>query len=669
MERWLGDSAHLLGEAWAGLTAGALAIYVEGALVPGGATRPSYPPPVRRALEDHSPLEALRASRRIWWVTAPDPAAGGGVQIVAWAAEDRGWGTLLRTWSVMLSHLVDVSSTAAGLTSELINAWDRLTFLYDLAKIAGQHSDLGETLEAVVRLLARVVSVQDVVLVVARPDGFASFTSTGKEVPLPEVLVESVTGAKRPLALEEVRPALERAGSPLAWSGDLLVTPLQGPGGPGALALVNPPTDRFDAHDVQLLASVAEQVNALIDAAETRAEREKNQRLEHELEIAAHLQSRLLPLRLPEVPNMKAAAFLRPARRVGGDFYDAVTSETGGMLLLLADVAGKGMPAALLTALVHAVFISEAADRTDPGDVLQVMNRRMFPDLDRAETFITAVVLRLEPHASTFAYASAGHVDVAVWRGAEERIEFLPASGLPLGVEPDAVFRARSVPLQAGDEVILYSDGVTEAEGPNGALFGSEGLSAIISATFPASAAEQIQAIVDGLDVHRADRPLRDDVALLLVKVGDESGDSVHPFVLPARRASVVDLLERARQAIGGHSFGGKPAEPYFVDEFVLALSEIVTNQIQHAYLGQGGRIEGRLTISSDQVGADLFDHGILFDPPDSDRLAVDPADPPERGYGLRLARALLDECGYTRIGDGRNHWRLVKRAKGATTL
>src|SRR3990170_6051171 len=125
MERWVGDSAHWLGEAWAGLTAGALAIYVEGALLPGEATRPSYPPPVRRALEDHSSLEALRASRRNWWVTAPDPAAGGGVQIVAWAAEDRGWGTLLRTWSVMLSHLVDVSSTAAGLTSELINAWDR----------------------------------------------------------------------------------------------------------------------------------------------------------------------------------------------------------------------------------------------------------------------------------------------------------------------------------------------------------------------------------------------------------------------------------------------------------------------------------------------------------------------------------------------------------------
>jgi serine phosphatase RsbU (regulator of sigma subunit)/anti-sigma regulatory factor (Ser/Thr protein kinase) len=669
MDRWLDESVQRLVEAWAKLTAGSLAVHGEGTSVPGEAPRAGYPLPVRRALENRLSLEAHRVSRRFWWVTAPDPAEPRGLQIVAWAPEDRGWGALLCAWSALLSHLAEVSATAAGLTSELINAWDRLTFLYDLAKIAGRHTDLREMLDAIVRLLAQVVSVQDVVLVATQPEGLASFTSSGKGVPLPEVLVECVAEAKRPLALEEVRPVLERGGSPLAWSGDLLVTPLQGPGGRGALCLVNPPNDRFDAHDVQLLASVGEQVNALIEAAETRAQREKSQRLEHELEIAAHLQSSLLPLRLPEVANMRAAAYLRPARRVGGDFYDAVTSGTGGMLLLLADVAGKGMPAALLTALVHAVFISEAADRTDPGEVLQVMNRRMFSDLDRAETFITAVVIGLEPHAPHLTYASAGHVDVAIWRGAEERIEFLPASGLPLGVEREASYRARNVPLHAGDEVILYSDGVTEAEGPNGALFGSEGLSAIISATFSAPAVEQLRAIVDGLDVHRADRPLRDDVTLLLVKVGAENGDTVLPFVLPARREAVVELLERVRQVIGSHSFGGRPAEAHFSDEFVLALSEIVTNQVQHAYLGQGGRIEGTLTISEDEVVADLFDHGVLFDQPEADRAAVDPANPPERGYGLRLARALLDECCYTRIADGRNHWRLVKHVKGAATL
>jgi anti-sigma regulatory factor (Ser/Thr protein kinase) len=121
------------------------------------------------------------------------------------------------------------------------------------------------------------------------------------------------------------------------------------------------------------------------------------------------------------------------------------------------------------------------------------------------------------------------------------------------------------------------------------------------------------------------------------------------------------------RQAITESSFGWEPAEPNFVDEFVLALSEIVTNQIQHAYLGQGGRIEGRLTVAREQVTADLYDHGVLFDAPDVDLRAVDPTDPPERGYGLRLARALLDDCCYARVGDGRNHWRLVKRIKGAT--
>jgi sigma-B regulation protein RsbU (phosphoserine phosphatase) len=666
MERSLEASVHSFAAAWAELTSGCLsAVTSEGGSV-GPAPDRSFPAPVRDAVEKGTSLEARRLRRRVWWVTPP--LSTGAIQIVAWAPEDHGWGKLLRPWSETLARLIEQSAAAEGLTAELIDSWDRLTFFYDLAKIAGQHSDIEEMLAAIARLLAQVVAVQDAFLVVARPDGLASFSASGKAVILPEVIVGSVAGARRPLTLEEIHPVLERAGSPLAWSGDLLVAPLQGLGGPGVVALVNPPSDRFDAHEVQLLASVAEQVSALIQAADTRAERMKSQRLEHELEIAAHLQSSLLPLRLPEAPDLHVAAYLQPARRVGGDFYDALASESGEMSLLLADVAGKGMPAALLTALVHAVFISEAGDRPDPGELLQVMNRLMFPDLDRAETFITAVVIRLDPRSGSFSYASAGHMDVAVWRGGEERMEFLPASGLPLGVEPSAAYRAKTVPLRPGDELLLYSDGVTEAEGRDGALFGSEGLSAIISATFPAPAADQIRAIVDALDVHRGDRPLRDDVALLMVKVGQGRGEVVCPFAVPAERAAVGALLERARQAITSETMEGGLLRPHFVEEFVLALSEIVTNQIQHAYLGQGGCIQGRLTIGQNEVTADLYDQGIEFQPPGDETRTVDPANPPERGYGLRLAQALLDECSYTRIGDGRNHWRLVKRAKGAAT-
>jgi anti-sigma regulatory factor (Ser/Thr protein kinase) len=259
-------------------------------------------------------------------------------------------------------------------------------------------------------------------------------------------------------------------------------------------------------------------------------------------------------------------------------------------------------------------------------------------------------------------------MDVAVWRATEERMEFLPASGLPLGVEPSAAYRPKSVPLQPGDELLLYSDGVTEAEGRDGALFGSEGLSAIISATFTAPVADQIRAIVEGLDAHRRDLPLRDDVALLLVKTGEVSHDTVWPFVIPAERAAVGGLLERAREAMRGSPIQDGQAGPHFVDDFILAFSEIVTNEVQHAYLGQGGSIQGRLTIGREHVAVDLFDQGIVFEPPADAQRMVDPANPPERGYGLRLAQALLDECRYTRVGDGRNHWRLVKRAKGAAS-
>ena len=656
-------------QAWKALTGGALSVVVGDQAPEGPIDARRFPQAIRRALERHADLAWLPMRGRMWWVTAPLPTSAIRVQIAAWAPRDGGWKPVLQLWSDLLAGFLEQKLTAEGMTEELINAWDRLTFLYELAQIASRPSETDEMLAAIVRLLSQVVSAEDVLLVTSAEGRLAAFTASNSELPMPEALVASVAGAPRPLSLDELKPALQQAGSPLAEVGDLLVAPLTGGGGAGAIGLVNPPERRFDANDVLLLASVAEQVNALLEAAQSRAALLQSQRLEHELAIAADLQTSLLPVSLPAIEGFELAARLLPARRVGGDFYDAVVAEDGEVMLLLADVAGKGMPAAMLTAVVHATFMSETAHSQDPAGVLHAMNRLIYQDLDRTGTFVTAIVARLESKPCGFTYASAGHADLAVWRAELGVVDLLPATGLPLGLEPGSAYVSRRVSLGPGDVLLFYSDGVTEAEGPDGAMFGVEGLADVLWAAHPARAEDQVRAIVEGLDAHRGDLPLRDDVALLLARVmaGQEEA-AVTPFVIPAQLGAVSRVVELSRRVCDGPAFAEGTTGRHFADEFALAVSEIVTNQVQHAYGGRNGRIQGRLSRYPDRVQADLSDDGIPFERSDLAGPQVNPEEPPDRGYGLRIARALLDRCEYSRLPRGRNHWCLVKRTQGVRT-
>ncbi len=668
--RVYGMSGHLrpladtLAQGWAALTGGELAIAVGDRPLVGPLARTSLPKAVARCLEQRTSLRGYRTRSRSWWVTQPMVATTTPVQLVAWAREEGHWGEQLQRWAGLLADSVEADQTTTGLTDELINAWDRLSFLYELTQVAGRHGGVDEMLRDVVRLLAQVVSSEDVFLVTAQLEGLSCVTASGQPLPLPEVLAACVAGAPRPLTLGELRATLDRAGSPLAEAGDLLLAPLQAGGGHyGVIGLIDPPGQHFDANDAYLLASVAEQVSSLIDAARANEARLESERLEHELAIAAELQTSLLPVGLPELPGLELAAYLQAARRVGGDLYEVVQLESGGTMLLLADVAGKGMPAALLTALVHALFVSECTHRRDPAQLLEDMNGLIFGDLDRAETFVTAAVARLETEPPRFCYASAGHVDIALWRDRPENLEFLPATGLPLGVEPGVDYQSREMPLEPGDVLLLYSDGITEAEDETGKMLSMQGLSDIIYAAHPAAARDQVGAILEGLEAHRGDLPLEDDVALLLVRCLPQATEPilVKPFVIRSEVEAVGRLLELVREVCESPNGCGSPPGRGFADDFALALSEIVVNQVQHAYRGRAGRIHGRLTLGRGSLEADLYDDGIVFRRREARGASVDVEDPPDRGYGLLLARGLLDRCDYHRLTN-RNHWRLVKR-------
>ncbi|HEY46201.1 MAG TPA: SpoIIE family protein phosphatase [Anaerolineae bacterium] len=653
---------------WQSLTDGGLCVITEGGNSPGSIRGKKLPATVRHAVREKARLEPLEIRGNFWWVISPSPYLRGQVQLVAWATEDRGWKDLLQSWTDMLTIACSETAVADRLTEALVEAWDRLTFLYELTHIAGHATELPSMLNSIVRLLSQVVSAEEVFIVTVDDAGWESVTASGQPLVSPSVLVENVYYVGRPLGLAELKPALERVDSPLAEVGDLLIAPLIGEGDlSGVIGLMDSQEGCFDSSVVQLLASVAEQVGGLIQAAKARVEREESQRLEHELEIAAGIQASLLPTSLPQIPGLELVAYLRPARHIGGDFYDVAEAKTGEPMLMLADVAGKGSPAAILTAVVHATFRGEALHRRDPAELLRLMNRLLHPDLEKAEAFVTAVIVRLESDGRGFSYASAGHADCVLWRRREEKVELLGATGLPLGIDSSAIYRSEQITLDPGDILLLYSDGVTEAENPDGGILGLQGLSDIIDATYPARAEEQIKVIVESLDVYRHGLPLRDDVALMMVRAlnKDEEKAKVFPFVIPAEVLFVRQLVDLVRNLSSNLPIRSSKLRRQVADNFALAISEVVTNQIQHAFSGQEGQIHGRISIGSSQLIADLYDRGAPFQPPDRPIVPVDPDDPPERGYGLRLVRGLLDRVETRRLEGGRNHWHLVKELTG----
>lgn len=670
MEAEFEGIAEDLGRTWRSLTGGELIVVLgdEFSEIEVGGVK--VPEDLRRSLEAGEMQAAIAIGSIGWWFASTRIGEGQRLSLVARATPGGAWQPVLRSWVELLS-LIAVERDATGkVVEELALAWDRLTFLYELAKIASRYSELNAMLTSTVHLLEEEVKAGEVFLVVKQGDTWESVTSSGRAIPNPDVLVDHVIESPKPMGKAELVPLLGEADPAWFQVKDLLVARLPPDTGlRGVIGLHDPPSGRFDAGDAQLLVSVADQVGRLIEAGRIRSVQQDRQRLERELAYAAEIQASLLPASLPEIPWLELTAYLCPARQIGGDFYDVAHAKTGETMVMLGDVAGKGMPASILAALVHATFHSEAPHHRDPAKLLAVVNRLIYPDLIKSNTFVTAVLVRIDDDPLGFSYASAGHMELAFWRYAESRVFFLPATGLPLGIEPDLEYRSEFQPLEPGDVLLMYTDGVTEVEDVRGKVLGVQGLSDIIYAVHPAEVQDQLHAILQGLDVHRGDEHLKDDVALLLARVlpDERRFTKVKPFVVPADTAILGDLIDMAREeggrlvrAAGG--FGG-----YLVDEFATAFSEVVTNQIQHAYGGRGGRIQGRITVGVDRIVVDLYDSGEAFQSPAGEPV-FSLEDPPERGYGLRLIRGLLDEVAYERLEGGRNHWRLMKRLIGDET-
>jgi len=252
-----------------------------------------------------------------------------------------------------------------------------------------------------------------------------------------------------------------------------------------------------------------------------REEAMARERLERELETAREIQEKLLPHEMPRVRGFEIAGTSVPSHQVGGDYFDFLETETGQLGIAIADVSGKGIPAALLMANLQA---SLHAQIIKPGKVAETasrMNNLLVRSTD-SHMFATFFYGILDRNKSTFTSTNAGHNPPILVR-ADRKIKRLEKGGLVLGFLPEQQYAQETVTLKEGDVLVLYTDGITEAVGPSSEkisenLFGEKRLIKVILANVAKTAREIQSAILKAISSHTANAPQYDDITLVVIK-------------------------------------------------------------------------------------------------------------------------------------------------------
>jgi len=238
--------------------------------------------------------------------------------------------------------------------------------------------------------------------------------------------------------------------------------------------------------------------------------------LKGDLEIARQIQQSMLPKAAYEAPGIEAFGMTRPANTVGGDFYDVIPLADGRVLVALGDVAGKGSPAALLMALLLAMLRTLVDEGLEPAELVTRLNVQVMKH-GRTTRFITLFLGVFDPLSGHLVYVNAGQ-NPPLLRRAGARYEQLREGGIALGMFEQSDYRAGSTMLQAGDLLVMYSDGVTEAENPDGQPFDENGLQRVVDGKTWATCRELAWATFEAVERHNDGRRLLDDLTVLVLR-------------------------------------------------------------------------------------------------------------------------------------------------------
>lgn len=434
----------------------------------------------------------------------------------------------------------------------------------------------------------------------------------------------------------------------------------------GAMDYITKPVNR-----VVLLARVG-------SALKLKREIDRRKAREREIaQIGASIQQTLLLGHLPQpMDGIDLAAGASASELIDGDFYDFFQQGNQILDVVVADVMGKGVPAALLGAatkahLMRAVtHLASVCALADPGElpepqaIVGEVHRHMTPELICLDAFVTLCYARIDLVRSRVGIVDAGHCKAVHFHYASATCSLIHGANMPLGFDPAESYDQVERPFCPGDMLIFYSDGITEARNAQGEIFGSHRLMACAQAAAQQPAREVIRAILDAVAAFSGSATPTDDLTCVVLKI--QACDPPPPrrvMTLPARLQAMPEL----RRFINAFCDDVRAADPSFAFCLKLAVHELAVNIIRHSLPAQDGPpIAVEAFWHGDRAVVQLLYKGSAFQAPTAPCLPLDAKS--EGGYGLFMIAQCADDVVYSRRGDGLNCVTVIKHGSPSCT-
>jgi serine phosphatase RsbU (regulator of sigma subunit)/pSer/pThr/pTyr-binding forkhead associated (FHA) protein len=276
-------------------------------------------------------------------------------------------------------------------------------------------------------------------------------------------------------------------------------------------------TSRFTEDHLKVLTTLGSVAAIRVENTRLLEEQLEQQQYDRELQLAREIQQRFQPTAPPSVPGYELQGISFPSYQIGGDYYDFIPCSDGRLVIALGDVSGKGTSAALLMSSLHAAVHAQVASCRPITETLGAVNRYL-ADNTPANRFVTLFYAELDPATGALAFVNAGHNPPLIAHGSDGTLEQLGAGGLPLGILPDYDYREGRTQLRTGDVLVVYSDGVTETQDPQGEEFGTTRLHEVVSQNLHATASGIRDKIEAALSSFAQGTPAVDDITLVIVK-------------------------------------------------------------------------------------------------------------------------------------------------------
>lgn len=452
-------------------------------------------------------------------------------------------------------------------------------------------------------------------------------------------------------ALDSLKQAGVRLTVPLVAQGELI----------GVLNLGSRLSEQeYSVDDRALLSSLAIQAAPALRVAQLvrqqKDEARRRERLEQELRIARLIQQTLLPRELPKLEGWELAAYYRPAREVGGDFYDFVNLPDGKLGLIVADVTDKGIPAALVMATTRSVLRAAAERLISPGEVLRRVNEQLVPDIPD-NMFVTCLYSVLDPQSRMLRFANAGHG--LAFRRSQGEVTELKATGMPLGLMPDMRYEENQVQLAPGDTVLLQSDGLAEAHNARREMFGFPRVKQLMSEH--RQGADLIGSLVAALENFTVDGwEHEDDVTLVAIECAQHTPADAAKSVAASRRSELQTAfsvpsqpgnerlaIEQVLQAVGDLGLS-----PDRLEKLKTAVGEATMNAMEHGNQYRHDQpVEIRVRAADRTLSVYITDQGggqSIPEPDIPDLEAKLEGKQSPRGWGLFLIKNMVDDLRVT---------------------